>query len=549
MSQTFAELGLNPERVAGLEALGYEKPSKLQRDVIPQLLAGRDAVIEAAPGSGKTAAYVLPILQTLDPEIVGIQVLVFVPTGADATRVAALFQGLRSNQNVHVAPVFEEQPIAREAERLDRTVMIIAGTPGRVKAHIERGSFGLEQLQVVVIDAADQLLLDDQIEPLEAVLDQAPGSRQTILVATQLDEEIQNLADQHLFEPAILKREGGFVAMPLLKHRYQNISLGDKTIALVRLLDGENIDRGLVYTNLRPDCEQVAQVLRSQGYHAAALHSRCDAETRESLARSWRDQSLDFLVLTDAAAADLVLETPYAVSYDAPTGADSYASRAKLVAENGSIFTLVAPRERALLSEIESFLGLRVKAVLPPTRADAVAQRTEAFKQALREIIGRSNLEIYMMLLNDLAEEGHDWSELAAAAVSLIQHTQTETIFTRRPERRPSPQPSAPPQRSREQPRERERDRERERPRDEEREVEAGYVRLIMDAGYDIGVRPKDIVGAIANEANIPGRAVGNIDIRDRFTYVEVQEEYIDRVLNRVPSTRLRGRVVTFRRV
>lgn len=555
MSQTFAELGLNPERIAGLELLGYEKPSRLQREAIPQILAGRDVVVEGAPGSGKTAAFVLPILQTLNPDVVGIQVLVFTPTGSEAARVAAMFQGLNPNQSVHIVPVSEEQPIAREAARIDRTAMVVVGTPGRIKAHVERETFGLEQVQVVIIDGADQMLEDDQIETLEAVLDQAPGSRQTALFATQLDADLQEFADQHLFEPVVLKRESAPATMPIVKHRYQSVLHGDKIAALLRLLDGENIDRGLVFINLRPDAERVAQALRAAGYHASALHSQTSSETRDSLVRNWRDESASaasFMVLTQAVANDLVLEVPYAVSFDIPTDAETYASRATLVAENGSLFTLLAPRERALLSEIENYLGMRVKAVLPPTRADTVAQRTEAFKQALRDIISRSNLEIYMMLLNDLAEEGHDWSEIAAAAVSMLQHAQAESLFSKRSERRP-PQPAPTPQpsashRYREPARERDRDRERERPRDEEREVEPGYIRLIMDAGYDVGVRPKDIVGAIANEANIPGRAVGNIDIRDRFTYVEVQEEFIDRVLNRVPSTRLRGRVVTFRR-
>ncbi len=552
MSQTFAELGLNPERMAGLDALGYELPSRLQRDVVPQLLAGRDVVVEAAPGSGKTAAFVLPILQTLNPEGEGIQVIVLVANGADATRISALFQALHESQNIHVVPVSDEQPIAREVGRLDRTATIVVGTPGRVKAHVERETFTLEHVQMVVIDSADELLTADQGDTIETLLDQMPGARQTAVFATVFDAELQDLVEQHLFEPVLIRREAVSAPIPLLKHRYQNIQLGDKDTVLSRLLDGENIDRGLVYVNLRPQAEHVAQLLRSYGYHAATLTGQTDAETRESLVRSWRDENLDFLVLTDAGGDGLVLETPLSLSYDIPTGAEIYASRTRLVAENGSVFTLVAPRERSLLSEIENFLGLRVKAVLPPARADAVAQRTEAFKATLREIIGRSNLEIYMMLLNDLAQEGHDWSELAAAAVSMLQHTQTETIFTRRTERRPaSPSAPAASQRYREPARERDRDRdrERERPREEDREVEAGYIRLIMDAGYDIGVRPKDIVGAIANEANIPGRAVGNIDIRDRFTYVEVQEEFVDRVLTRVPSTRLRGRVVTFRRV
>ena len=214
---------------------------------------------------------------------------------------------------------------------------------------------------------------------------------------------------------------------------------GDKTTALLRLLDGENIDRALVFVNLRPDAEVVAQALRTAGYHAVALHSLTSADQRESLMRTWRDETTaaaSFLVLTQAAAADLVLEVPFAISYDIPTDAETYAGRAALVVENGSLFTLLAPRERALLSEIENYLGMRVKAVLPPTRADTVAQRTEAFKQALRDIIGRSNLEIYMMLLGDLAED--DFHGGAAGGTNpgtndlyLVNNANTLTINSR----------------------------------------------------------------------------------------------------------------------
>ncbi|NOX63748.1 MAG: DEAD/DEAH box helicase [Chloroflexi bacterium] len=533
MSQTFAELGLTPDYVAGLTKLGYERPTKLQSEAIPALLAGRDVVAEAPPGSGKTIAYVVPILQTMDPDIEGVQVLVIAPRKGDVLRIAAAFQDFDAERPLHVVPVFKEQPLSRETERLSKATNIVVGTADRIKEHVERESFSLDELQIVVLDGADQMLSNSLQSSLEAILDQTPGGRQTVLFATALTAELQRFADQFLFEPSLIKREAAPVAMPLIKHRYQAVANGDKQAALMRLLDGEAVTRSLLYVNLATETEAIARTLRALGYYAEALTASTSADERERIVRNWQEQSIEFLVLTDAAAADLMLESDYAICYDVASEAETYAARARLVAENGTQFTLVLPRERALLSEIETFLGLRIKAVLPPTRADLVAQRTEAFKQKLREVIARSNLEIYMSLLNDLAKEGYDWSELAAAAVSLIQHTQTEVIFTRRSDRR---LPGAARREA------------AHRAPDEEREVEAGYVRLIMDAGYDIGVRPKDIVGAIANEANIPGRAVGNIDIRDRFTFVEVQQDYVDRVLTRVPSTRLRGRVVNFRR-
>ena len=542
MSQTFAELGLNPEMTAGLEALGYEQPTKLQSAVIPQLLAGRDVVAESPPGSGKAVAFILPILQTLDPDMEGVQVVVVVGSGDDATRTANLFQELSHRSDIQIVPVRGGQPLTREVERLTETTTIVVGTAARVSEHVERETFSLEQVQFVVLDSAE-LLLSKKRQPLmEQLLDRMPASRQTAVFASQLNNLVQNLADQHLFEPVVIKRETSAAAMPLINHRYQIVKEEEKGSSLARLLDSENIGRAIVYTSLSTETNEVAQMLQAQGYAVGHLHKGSKTSVKNSLVRNWREENIAFLVLTDYAAEDLVIDAPYGFNYNIAADADRYASRTRLVAENGTLFSFVTAKERRLLSEIETHLGQRVKAVLPPTKATAVAKRTESFKQRLRDIIKTRNLEVYMLLLNELAEEGFDWSELAAAAVSLVQHSQTDTTHTRRPDRRSSSSSSSAPSRYRDS------SRERGRERDEDREVETGYVRLIMDAGYDIGVRPKDIVGAIANEANIPGRAVGNIDIRDRFTHVEVQEDYTERVLTRVPSTRLRGRVVTFRR-
>ncbi len=546
MSQTFSELGLNPELVKILEALGYEQPTKLQTELTPQFLAGRDIVAVAPPGSGKAVAYVLPILQTLDMEQEGVQGLVLVHSGSEARRVALLFRQFSQHPNFSVTPVYGEQPIAREAERLSRPNTIVIGTLKRLKDHVERESFSVEQVQYVVLDSVDQFVARGRGEIIADLLDQLPAGRQTVMLANQLTTELQAMADDHLFEPVLLERQATAAPMPLIKHRYQSVPSGEKLETLIRLLDGESVQRGLIFVNLKPDVEKVGLMLQAEGYSAATLNGSCTDSERESVLRKWQEGSLDFIVLTDMAAQALTLETETAVSYDLPTEAELYAQRAQTVAENGMLYSLVAPSERPLLSEIENLLGQRVKAVLPTTRASVVAQRAESFRQKLRTIIERTNLETYLFLLNDLAEEGYDWSEIAAAAVSMTQHgVPSEKVFQGRPDRRHS----APNRRDTRDRRSYHRpDRSLTHEHDEEREVEEGYVRLVMDAGYDIGVRPKDIVGAIANEANIPGRAVGNIDIRDRFTFVEVQQDYYERVLTRVPSTRLRGRIVTFRR-
>jgi ATP-dependent RNA helicase DeaD len=523
--------------------MGLEKPTALQVEVIPHLLAGRDVVAEAPSGSGRTTAYALPILQTLDAEVSGPQVIVLVGGSDNAIRAGSLFQLLNPHKHLRVVSLYAGRSLAREAEQLDETAAIIVGTPPRIREHVNREAMSLDNVQFVVIEDIDYLLSRRQQSVIEELFDNMPAGRQTTLFAAKVEELLHDFADEHLFEPVFLQREPVAITVPLINHRYQTIPSGDKDDALIRLLDGENISQALIFVRLRPQTNAIAFALQTRGYNSASLHAGMDASEREDALLKWREGLVDFLVMTDAAAEELTLESPYVISYDTATDIQSYALRCRLVEENGVHFSLVLGRERALLNEIETALGQRIRAVLSPTRATVVAQKAEAYKQRIKSIVQREHLEPYMLLLNDLAREGFDWSEIAAAAMILSQKPQeTERVFSR--ERRPDtrrqstssyrPSTPRPPQRERFY---------------EDREVEEGYVRLVMDAGYDIGVRPKDIVGAIANEANVPGRAVGNIDIRDRYTYIEVQQEYVDRILSRVPNTRLRGRNVSFRKV
>ena len=545
MSQSFTDLGLTPELVAGLEAMGLEKPTALQVEVIPHLLAGRDAVIEAPSGSGRTTSYALPILQTLDAEASGAQVIVLVGGSDNAIRAGSLFQLLNPHKHLRVVSLYAGRSLAREAEQLDETAAIIIGTPPRIREHVNREALSLENVQFVVIEDIDYLLSRRQQSVIEELFDNMPAGRQTTLFAARVEELLHDFADEHLFEPVFLQREPVAITVPLINHRYQTIPSGDKDDALIRLLDGENITRALIFARLRPQTNNIAFALQTRGYNSAPLHTGMDASEQEDVLLKWREGMIDFLVMTDAAAEDLTLEAGYVISYDISSDIQSYALRSRLVEENGVHFSLVLGRERALLNEIETALGQRIRAVLSPTRATVVAQKAEAYKKRIKAIVQREHLEPYMLLLHDLAREGFDWSEIAAAAVILSQKPQeTERIFSR--ERRPDTRRT--PTSSNYRPSTSHRPQQRERFY-EDREVEEGYVRLVMDAGYDIGVRPKDIVGAIANEANVPGRAVGNIDIRDRYTYIEVQQDYVDRILSRVPSTRLRGRNVTFRKV
>jgi ATP-dependent RNA helicase DeaD len=522
-TSSFVDLGLRPELVSALTELGYEAPTPIQQRTIPALLAGRDVIGQAQTGTGKTAAFALPTLTRLDPGARHVQALVLTPTRELSIQVAEAFHVYAKHLSpVRVLPVYGGQSIQPQLRRLAGGVHVVIGTPGRIMDHLRRGSLTLDHLQVLILDEADEMLRMGFIEDVEWILSQAPAERQTALFSATMPEEIVRIAKRHLRDPARIEVRHATRTVSATDQRYLQISERQKLDALTRILEAEAGTGTLVFVRTKTGAADLAERLVARGYAAEPLHGDMTQAQRETVVRRLRAGQVELVVATDVAARGLDVErVGRVVNYDVPHDPESYVhriGRTGRAGREGVAVLFVTPREQRLLREIERYTGHRMTAMTMPTLADVAARRVAQLKESLVTTIAEGNLELYLGLVEELAEEGGlGMTEIAAAAARLAHRDKPLAVEG------PLAAETGP-------------------------LAESGtMVRLFVDAGRATGVRPNDVVGAIANEAGVPGAAIGSIDIYDRFTLVEVPVEYQTQVLERMARTTLRGRPVQIR--
>lgn len=519
---SFEALGLNAPLLAGLRETGYEAPTAIQGRTIPVLLAGRDLVGQAQTGTGKTAAFALPILQKLDPGRPHVQALVLVPTRELAIQVAeAIHTYARHLPGVRVLPVYGGQPIHRQLQRLRRGVHVVVGTPGRVLDHLRRGTLNLAQLAFVVLDEGDEMLRMGFIDDVEEILGQVPGTRQTALFSATMPREIRRIADRHLHDPVTVQIEAQALTVPSVRQRYLHVSEPRKLDTLTRILEVEPTEGVLVFVRTKTGAADLTERLQARGWAAEALHGDMNQAQREQVVRRLRQGQVEIVVATDVAARGLDVERlSHVVNYDVPYDPESYVHRIGRTARAGRAGTavlFVTPREGRLLKLIERFAGRRIEPMKVPTVAEVTARRTAMFKERLRTAAAAEDLAPYLTLVQELADEaGLEMIEVAAAAARLARGEQPLEAVV-------------------------------EREGDGHEGGESGRVRLVIDAGRRDGLRPADVVGAIANEADLPGRAIGPIEIHDRVTFVDIPARHRDQVLSRMAGVVIRSRPVQVR--
>jgi ATP-dependent RNA helicase DeaD len=520
MAGAFSELGLSPPLLATLEELGYEAPTTIQARTIPALLAGRDVIGQAQTGTGKTAAFALPILERLDPGARSVQALVLTPTRELAIQVAeAIHTYGKGRPGLRVLPIYGGQSMQQQLRHLRGGVHVVVGTPGRVMDHLRRGTLAFDGLRTVVLDEADEMLRMGFIEDVEWILGQVTGEHQTALFSATMPREIRRIAQKHLRNPETVEDEQRTVTVPTVDQRYLNVTERAKLDALTRVLEVEAPEATLVFVRTRTGAAEVGERLVARGYAAEAMHGDMNQPQREAVVRRLRAGEVEIVVATDVAARGLDVERiSHVVNYDVPHDAESYVHRIGRTARAGRAGTaiiFVTPRETRLLKAIERYTGTRITAMRMPTATDVAARRVRLLKDTLRTASAGDGLEPYLALVEELSEEaGLDMTQIAAAAARLAAGEKSLGVAV-------EPEPAVPPS------------------------ADGGMVRLFIDAGRQAGVRPADIVGAIAGEADIPGAAIGAIDVYDRFTFVEVPAEYADQVLQRMRRVKLRNRPVT----
>ena len=518
---TFEGLGVSAPILQALSEVGYEAPTPIQERTIPPMLAGRDLIGQAQTGTGKTAAFAIPILEKLDPALPEVQALVLAPTRELAIQVAeAVHTYSRHLGRVGVLPVYGGQPIQLQLKRLDRGVHVVVGTPGRVMDHLRRGSLRLDAVRIVVLDEADEMLRMGFIEDVEWILSQIPGERQTALFSATLPREIRRIAERHLRNPVAIEIERKTMTVPAIEQRYLNVSPQQKLDALARILETEPTDAVLIFTRMKTGAAELAERLQGRGYAAEAMHGDMNQAQRESVIRRLKAGQVEIVVATDVAARGLDVERiSHVVNYDIPNDVEAYVhriGRTGRAGRSGVAVLFVSPRERRMMMEIERYTGARIMPMKMPSQADVAARRIALFKDSIRQSVQEGDLDLYLSLVEELVEEGLDLAEIAAGAARLARGDKPLEVEV-------EPEPAAVPR------------------------TEEGMVRLFLDAGSRAGVRPGDIVGAIANEAGVPGKAIGSIDIYDRFTFVELPAQYRDQVLERMARATIRGRPVDIR--
>jgi ATP-dependent RNA helicase DeaD len=522
---TFADLGLSEALLRSIRDVGYEEPTPIQVQTIPLLLAGRDVIAQAQTGSGKTAAFGLPIIEAIDPRERRVQALILCPTRELAIQVAEALHKYGRHKEVETLPIYGGQPYERQFRGLQRGVQIVVGTPGRVMDHMRRGTLALDRIRFFVLDEADEMLDMGFIEDIEWILEQAPAERQTALFSATMPPRIADLARRYLRDPVRITVAGKQMTVPATRQSFYEVVRARKVDALTRILDAETPTSAMIFCRTKVGVDELGEALMARGYAVETLHGDLSQVQRDRVMRRFRAGQADILIATDVAARGLdIPEVSHVINFDIPESAEAYVhriGRTGRAGRSGDAITLVTPREVRWMRQIERITRARIEARRLPTLADVAARRREAMAQQVRAVL--ANEDAYEPYLDTVAELADERDAIAvAAAVLKLYADQTGRGTT---------------------------------PEQQEDDVatlaaagsgrgESGMVRLFLNVGRNQGVRPQDVVGAIANEAGIPGRAIGAIDILDAYTFVDIPRELVDQVLVALRTAAIKGRRV-----
>jgi ATP-dependent RNA helicase DeaD len=554
-SASFRDLGLSDEVLLALADVGYESPSPIQAQTIPVLLSGKDMLGQAQTGTGKTGAFALPALTKIDLARHEPQVLVLVPTRELALQVSEAFLRYAAHlKGFHVLPIYGGQSYQPQLNALRRGVHVVVGTPGRVIDHMNRGTLKLTGLTLLVLDEADEMLRMGFIDAVESILEQTPPQRQVALFSATIPAPIRRIAAKHLRTPLEVTIKSKTSTATNIRQRYWMVSGMHKLDALTRILEAETFDGMLVFTRTKQATVELAEKLEARGFAAAPLNGDIAQPLRERTVARLKAGQIDILVATDVAARGLDVERiGHVVNYDVPYDTESYVhriGRTGRAGRKGEAILFIAPRERNMLRAIERATRQVIEPMNLPS-VDAVnTLRIAKFKQRITETIAKGDGNLYRPVLEQLeTESGMALIDIAAALASLSQGS-TPLLLAQKAER---PQEAPAPSRERGSRRDATREPERQPPaRREERFRKSGPAQMEtfrIEAGSVHGIKPGNIVGAIANEADIEGVHIGRVDIREDHSYVDLPEGMPKEIFKQLQKVRVAGRELRISRV
>lgn len=587
---SFAALQLPPFLLSALADVGYETPSPIQAACIPHLLAGRDLLGEAQTGTGKTAAFALPVLARLDAAVKAPQALVLTPTRELAIQVAEAFQKYAHHlPGFHVLPLYGGQSMVVQLRALSRGAHVIVGTPGRIMDHLERKSLALDKLQTLVLDEADEMLRMGFIDDVEWILEHTPAERQTALFSATMPEPIRRIAGRYQREPEHVKIKAATATVAAIRQRYWQVR-ADKLDALTRMLEvEEDFEAAIVFVRTKTATVDLAEKLEARGYEAAALNGDMTQGLREQVIDRLKSGALDIVVATDVAARGLdVPRISHVINYDIPYDTEAYVhriGRTGRAGRAGSAILFVAAREMRMLKAIEHATRQKIEPIALPTKSEVADRRVAQFKQQVLDVIEAEKLDFFFDVVRQIEDEAEIKPREVAAALAYLAQRERPLQPEGAGWQEEAPRAEERPRREERTPREPEsfrprreerpaRESESFRPRHEAREERPAFpaerparpnrdevlakrrafsegrlAKFRIDVGRNQGATPKEIVGAIANEGGIEGRYIGQIHLFDDYSTVELPAGIPPEILGALKRTRVRQTPLNIRAV
>ncbi len=560
---SFADLNLPVSVLKAISRQGYETPSPIQAECIPVLLDGQDIIGQAQTGTGKTAAFALPLLSRVDVSLMSPQILVLAPTRELAIQVAEAFQAYASEiKGFHVLPIYGGQSYDIQLRQLKRGVHVVVGTPGRVMDHINRKTLKLDHLQAMVLDEADEMLRMGFIDDVEWILAKTPEQKQVALFSATMPAVIQKVANKYLKNPALIKiRDKTQTAKTITQH-YVEVNNRAKLDALTRILESTDFEGVLIFVRTKNSTVELAEKLEARGFASEALNGDIAQKMRERTVERLKNGKVDIVIATDVAARGLDVDRiSHVINYDIPYDAESYVhriGRTGRAGRSGEAILFVTNKERRLLGSIEKMTQQKIQPLKLPSAADVNLQRIQKFKSRIQETIDASDLTICHDLVSSFAEENDiDPLVIGAALVKMVQGDEP-LLLSDRPERVRRDERSSNDDRARDRSQGRESRSAGKRDfADDERRSEKQIVaharplkdfpeiemrRYRLDVGYQNDAKPGNIVGAIANEAEMDSCYIGNIDIYEDFTLIDLPDGMPGEVFKILKKARVAGR-------
>jgi ATP-dependent RNA helicase DeaD len=534
---TFADLDIPAPILKALKEVGYETPSPIQAATIPLLMEGRDVLGQAQTGTGKTAAFALPVLSRIDVKNPAVQALVLAPTRELAIQVAEAFQSYAAHlKNFHVLPIYGGQSYGPQLSALRRGVQVVVGTPGRVIDHLDKGSLDISQLKTLVLDEADEMLRMGFIDDVERILQETPEGRQTALFSATMPQQIKRIAKTYLRDPSEVTVAAKTTTATNITQRYWLVAGMQKLDALTRILEAEPFDGMIVFTRTKLGTEELASKLQARGFAAAAINGDMAQQQRERTIEQLKSGKIDILVATDVAARGLDVERiSHVINYDVPSDPESYThriGRTGRAGRSGDAILFITPRERGLLKAIERATRQPVAQLALPTIKAVNEVRITRFKEQIGQTLAAGGLDVFRSLIEEYERE-QDVPAIDIAAALAKLYRGDEPLLLEKPDREPKPEfrergndqdarPARPVRDSFADERPARAGREGFKKERVERAPEPGMATYRIEVGHHHGVKPGNIVGAIANEGGIAARDIGRIEIYDDFSTLDM---------------------------